>query len=90
MAGNLYGTALLGGSTICDMGCGTVFELKPETGGSWSETTPHQFQNGKDGASPYGGVVLDAAGNLFGSTTQGHGTASCDGEGCVAVYSIRP
>ncbi len=67
-AGNLYGTTSLGGSS----GYGTVFQLTP--GSTWKETILHHFQNGNDGSVPYAGLISDAAGNLFGGTTQG-GTA---------------
>lgn len=63
-AGNLYGTTLQGGTS----GNGTVFELMPHPGGSWSESVLYSFQGGADGAQPYGGVTLDASGNLYGTT----------------------
>ena len=67
-AGNLYGTTIAGGSH----GEGTVFELTPKAGGNWTETILHAFNNGgKDGNSPYVGLILDAAGNLYGTTLQG-------------------
>ncbi|HTT83636.1 MAG TPA: choice-of-anchor tandem repeat GloVer-containing protein [Rhizomicrobium sp.] len=88
-AGNLFGTAYFGGSDACDMGCGTVFELTPGQNGSWSETTLHQFQNGRDGTNPYGGLVPDAAGRVYGGSSSGPGTG-CGGFGCGAIYSIRP
>jgi uncharacterized repeat protein (TIGR03803 family) len=64
-AGNLYGTTSAGGT----YGYGTVFQLTP--GSTWKETTLHHFQNGDDGSIPYAGLISDAAGNLFGGTTQG-------------------
>jgi uncharacterized repeat protein (TIGR03803 family) len=64
-AGNLYGTTSAGGAA----GQGTVFELKP--GAGWTETILHSFQNGNDGATPYAGLVSDAAGNLYGAATDG-------------------
>lgn len=64
-AGNLYGTTSLGGAN----GYGTVFELTP--GAQWSETILHSFQNGDDGATPYAGLISDAAGNLYGAATDG-------------------
>lgn len=67
-AGNLYGTTSMGGA----YGYGTVFQLTP--GSTWKETILHHFQNGNDGSVPYAGLISDAAGNLFGGTTQG-GTA---------------
>lgn len=65
-AGNLYGTATCGGSR----NSGVVFELTPGNGG-WTEKVLHNFGNGKDGARPYGGVIMDAAGNLWGTTSAG-------------------
>jgi uncharacterized repeat protein (TIGR03803 family) len=88
-AGNLYGTAYLGGSNACSMGCGAVFELKPGKGGACTEKTLHLFENARDGANPCGGLVPDSSGNFYGTTSQGPGT-DCDGLGCGAVYSIRP
>lgn len=60
-AGNLYGT------TYNDVGAGNVFKLTP-SGGSWTYTDLHDF-NGHDGANPLGSVVLDAQGNLYGTTS---------------------
>jgi uncharacterized repeat protein (TIGR03803 family) len=71
-AGNLYGTTLQGGLNYCDFGaCGMVYELSPGPGGTWTEKTLYQFTGGNDGGSPYGGVVMDSAGNLFGTTFDG-------------------
>jgi uncharacterized repeat protein (TIGR03803 family) len=61
--GNLYGTTSAGGT----YGNGTVFELSP-SGGSWTETILHSF-NSVDGCLPYGPVMVNAAGNLFGTTS---------------------
>ena len=72
-AGNLYGTTYGGGNSggLCgSSGCGTVFELTPGSNGQWTETLLHAFV-GDDGVSPYGGLVLDGAGNLYGTTMQG-------------------
>jgi uncharacterized repeat protein (TIGR03803 family) len=41
--GNLYGTAPQGGVTAGCNNCGTVFELTPQSNGSWTESTLHQF-----------------------------------------------
>jgi uncharacterized repeat protein (TIGR03803 family) len=65
-SGNLYGTT--GGGTS---GNGTVFELTPTTSGQWTKTVLYNFQGGSDGAEPVGQIVLDSAGNLYGSTYQG-------------------
>ncbi len=62
-AGNLYGTTAAGGGH----GMGTVFELSP-TG---TETVLYAFKGGKDGAAPTAGLVGDAVGNLYGTTSKG-------------------
>jgi uncharacterized repeat protein (TIGR03803 family) len=66
--GNLYGTTSGGG----DFGYGTVFELSPESNGQWTETVLQSFKQGDpNGAEPNGGLMLDAAGNLYGTTDTG-------------------
>lgn len=65
-AGNIYGTTSSGGA----FGQGVVFKLTP-SGGSWTESVLYSFAGGNDGAVPYSGVILDAAGNLYGTTTMG-------------------
>jgi uncharacterized repeat protein (TIGR03803 family) len=68
-AGNLYGTTINGGRYF---GKGTVFELSPHTGGSWTETILHNFSNtGTDGYEPYCNLIFDSAGNLYGTTSGG-------------------
>jgi len=73
-AGNIYGTTLAGGNTSCSNGtggtCGTVFKLTPSNGG-WTESVAYAFTGDNDGFGPRGGVILDRAGNLYGTTTQG-------------------
>ncbi len=64
-AGNLYGATSAGGAG----GYGAIFELSP--GSIWTETILHSFQNGDDGATPYAGLISDAAGNLYGAATDG-------------------
>jgi uncharacterized repeat protein (TIGR03803 family) len=67
--GNLYGTTAYGPN--CGLGCGTVFELSPKSGGGWSLSIVHAFgNNGPDGSYPRG-VIFDAKGNLFGTTLEG-------------------
>lgn len=79
-AGNLYGTTSTGG-----LHKGTVYELSPNTDGSWSEKILHKFAGGNDGIGPeFGTLVLGAAGNLYGAT--GAGGASLAG----VVYRIKP
>jgi uncharacterized repeat protein (TIGR03803 family) len=67
-SGNLFGTTEYGGT----YDAGTVFELTPKTGGGWTEKVLHSFNdNGKDGYAPLGRLVLDAAGNIYGTTEYG-------------------
>jgi uncharacterized repeat protein (TIGR03803 family) len=66
-AGNLFGTTLAGGS----LGFGTVFELVPGTGGTWSEKVLYTFNGGSDAGEPFGPVILDSNGNLYGTATKG-------------------
>ena len=80
-AGNLYGTTVLGG----DFGSGTVFQLTP-SGSGWTHTILHSFTSGADGGQPYGGVTLDAQGNLYGTAVTG-GTGGCEG-GCGVAYKL--
>ncbi len=88
-AGNLYGTTFLGGDFTCyGRSCGTVFELTRSPNalrGGWTETVLHSF-NGTDGSGP-NGLIMDAAGNLFG-TTQGGGTGYYCPSGCGTVFEI--
>ena len=62
--GNLYGTTYDGG---VPNGSGMVYEVD-NTG---KETQLYAFTGGADGSTPYGGVVLDAQGNLYGTTASG-------------------
>jgi uncharacterized repeat protein (TIGR03803 family) len=75
--GNLYGTAFLNGGSACgyEYGCGTVFKLSP----SGQFTVLYAFgQHANDGYSPNGNLIMDAEGNLYGTTYRGgafsHGT----------------
>ena len=66
-AGNMYGTTGLGGTN----NQGTVYQLMP-SGGNWIHTVVYRFAGGPtDGYSPNSGVVLDSAGNLYGTTYYG-------------------
>ena len=86
--GNLYGTAELGGDLSCAPpgGCGTVFELT--TAGKF--VVLHTFEGGTDGASPYAALLMDATGNLYGTTSAGGGAKGCFGNGCGTVFKIDP
>jgi len=81
-SGSLYGTTEVGGSTRW----GTVFRLTPGTDGHWKETILHGFKNGPSGGYPSGGVVMDKAGNLYGTASDG-GDPTC---GCGVIYKVSP
>lgn len=69
-AGNIYGTTYEGGLDCGnDSGlCGMVFKLTPSGGGAWTLTS-YPFLGHGGGANPVSGVVRDASGNLYGTTT---------------------
>jgi len=69
-AGNLYGTTWGEPPDPAHNPYGTVYELTP-SGSGWAETTLHVFQNGSDGAFPRSAVVMDATGNLYGTSSVG-------------------
>lgn len=84
--GNLYGTAWAGGDGPCndgfgDSGCGTVFKVDP----SGSETTLYSFTGQSDGGYPFASLVLDTAGNLYGTTSH-FGSSS----GCGTAFKLDP
>jgi uncharacterized repeat protein (TIGR03803 family) len=78
----IYGTTSSGGDQICKgpgyVGCGTVYELTPPLarGGRWTEKILCRFAVDfpDDGATPNGGLVLDAKGRLYGTTVGGANT----------------
>jgi uncharacterized repeat protein (TIGR03803 family) len=87
-AGNFYGITLGGGDfTFCSLnGCGTVYKVDKYG----KHTVLHAFPGPPDGYGPMGGLVMDAEGNLFG-TTSGGGTGTCGGGGgCGVVFKIDP
>lgn len=61
--GNVYGVNTVGGEN----GFGNVYELT-HSGDKWQLTTLYSFKDQPDGASPYGGVIFDKSGNLYGTT----------------------
>jgi uncharacterized repeat protein (TIGR03803 family) len=90
-AGTLYGTTQGSGTGAgnCGIsGCGTVFALTPKSGGGWTETVLYNFQGDNDGAEPWGGVILDPAGNLYGTTFYGGGSPYCT-LSCGTVFELK-
>jgi uncharacterized repeat protein (TIGR03803 family) len=92
-AGNLYGTTQNGGNLSCDggLGCGVVFQLSPNSDGTWTETVLFTFcsqSNCADGMFPsIGDLVRDSSGSLYGTTIRGGGTG-CGGDGCGVVFKL--
>jgi uncharacterized repeat protein (TIGR03803 family) len=84
-AGNVYGTTYYGGIHED----GTVFKLT-QSAGKWRETVLHSFSDGRDGALPYGSVVFDSSGNLYGMTSIGGDFSRCAGAGCGVVFKLAP
>jgi uncharacterized repeat protein (TIGR03803 family) len=80
-SGNLYGTAYYGGSA----NDGVVFKLAPRQGGGWAYSVLNVFQ-GNPGMNPYGGLVLDPAGNLYGTTLNCANGQKCRG----IVFEVTP
>jgi uncharacterized repeat protein (TIGR03803 family) len=85
--GNLYGTTYYGGATPEPNDVGTVYKLTHQHG-TWSEELLYSFKGGADGANPISSLVVDAAGNLYGTTSAG-GAASCNG-GCGVIFKLTP
>ncbi len=69
-AGNVYGTASMGGNRACNSGCGVAFELAHAKSGTWTQRVIHSF-NGNDGQFPGGEMTFDAKGRLYGMTSFG-------------------
>jgi hypothetical protein len=83
--GNLYGTTQSDGAFFQ----GSVFKLTRTGPFAWQYTSLHDFSGGSDGYSPYGNVILDSKGNLYG-TTAGGGSKGCFSNGCGLVFMITP
>lgn len=88
--GNLYGTTVNGGGDGCynGEGCGVVFKLAPDG----VETVLHAFTGGADGAQPWDTLLMDAKGNLYGTTANGGGSGCSDiyQTGCGTIFRIAP
>jgi len=88
--GNLFGTTEFGGAhpENCGgtLGCGTIFKIAP----NGTETVLYRFTGKTDGAFPVANLLLDAQGNLYGTTEFG-GDSSCNGGGgCGVVFRLTP
>src|SRR6516164_1725228 len=78
-SGKIYGTTYYGGNN----GIGSVYELSPRLVGEWDERVIYSFQPGNDGNSPISNLVRDAAGNLYGTTSEG-------GLGSGTIFKLSP
>ena len=89
--GDLYGTTQYGGVQGCyGSGCGTVYELTRAGGDRWLHTVLYSFLGTGDGGTPLAGVIVDGAGNVYG-TTQIWGVGNgCTGSGCGVAYRLTP
>ena len=98
-AGNLYGTTIMGGdlSGVCPgfpaPGCGVVFKVDP-TG---KETVLYTFTGGADGYAPYGDLLRDEAGDLYGAASNGGDVSGSCGDtllnatgflGCGTIFKL--
>jgi hypothetical protein len=89
-AGHMYGTTQMGGSGPCTFpgqGCGEVFEATPVRSPSgtitWKKRVIYEFQGGSsDGEAPMAPLVIDSAGNLYGTTAWG-------GIGFGTIFQLR-
>jgi len=81
--GNLYGTAVTGGSGGCEGGCGVVYKLT-QSNGTWNQTVIYAFNGGDDGSGPGARVTVDRSGNVYGMTP----TGGIYGAG--TIYKLQP
>jgi uncharacterized repeat protein (TIGR03803 family) len=87
-AGNFYGTTAVGGAN----NVGEVFELSPQAGDGWKMQVIYSFKNDcVDGTAPFGTLVIDANGNLYGTTVAGGPYSVCTPDsGNGTVFELSP
>jgi uncharacterized repeat protein (TIGR03803 family) len=78
-AGRLYGTTYYDGA----YNLGSVYELFPQQVGEWKERVLYSFQGGSDGQNSISNLVFGAAGNLYGTTSEG-------GLGSGVIFKLTP
>jgi len=86
--GNLYGATSYGGTGSY----GVVFELSPpgKGGSTWTFTSLHAFPSSTgDGLEPFGTLIMDELGNLYGTTYYG-GVNCAESGGCGTVFKVTP
>ncbi|HXM20736.1 MAG TPA: choice-of-anchor tandem repeat GloVer-containing protein [Terriglobales bacterium] len=85
--GNLFGTASGGTKTkYCSSGCGVVYKIDKTGVGS----VLYNFKWGTDGMIPGGNLIMDAAGNLYGTTRMGGNSGCFENYGCGIVFKVDP
>jgi uncharacterized repeat protein (TIGR03803 family) len=86
-AGNLYGTTV-GGGTVS---AGAVYKLIPPAAGKkiWKEQLLLSFDGGPDGIFPFGNLIADTAGNLYGTTIAGD-PVNANSMQIGGVYRLTP
>ena len=86
--GALYGTTMLGGNPNFEGGnTGVIFKLTPPAPGhlNWTETVLHRFKDQPtDGRAPFGALVFDSSGAMYGATDNG------GANGYGAVFKLVP
>ena len=86
-AGNLYGTLYAAGLH----NAGEIFKLTLNPDASWTKSVVYSFTGGADGLYPSGGIIFDAQGNLYGTTTRGGIRGNgCDPYACGNVFKVTP
>ena len=90
-AGNVYGMTAGGGiyKGCPEGGCGVVFKLSHTGNGHWKETILHKFDY-VHGGGPFGTLVFDKAGNLYGTAVGGGKASRYCSAGCGLVYELSP
>src|SRR5450631_160629 len=81
-SGNLYGSAVFGGAQQR----GVVFKINKKG----KQSVLYNFTGGTDGGYPWGGVIRDSSGNLYGTSNTGGEMADCYGSGCGVVFKLDP
>src|SRR6266567_4592886 len=85
-AGNLYGTGAFGGKYAA----GFVYKLTHKLDGGWTKSVLYTFTGGADGGTPLGGLIFDAAGNLYGAAWQGGIINGNTGVSYGVVFKLTP
>ena len=88
--GNLFGAAS-GGNDKCPPGrnnspCGTIYELSPAKKRPWKERDLFAFGYSSGGWTPNGGLVVNASGDVFGTTQNSNVVVAC----CGVVFELEP